>query len=155
MAAGECRVREATTADEEAWLEMWADFVDAKPSEPGNRDTAATNWRRCIDGDHPLQCILAVDADGRPQGFLLYLPICFTWSPKDICYLQDVYVRPDVRGQGYGRALIEHLAGIGRELGWYKIFWMTESDNERAQRFYRSLAKQMDYIRYDLQLSEP
>jgi ribosomal protein S18 acetylase RimI-like enzyme len=134
---------------------MWDAFVGAKPSEPGNRDMASVNWSRVMDADHPLQCIVAVNGSDRPQGFTLYLALPFTWSVGDVCYLQDIFVRPEARGAGHARAMIEHLKGLGRQNGWYKIFWMTEADNERAKRLYEKVARRMDYLRYDIVITAP
>jgi ribosomal protein S18 acetylase RimI-like enzyme len=106
-----------------------------------------------MDHNHPLCCLIALDASGTAQGFTLYLPIAFTWSKSDVCYLEDIYVRPESRGQGHARAMIAHLEDIGRKRGWYKIFWMTEADNHAAQRLYERVASRMDYLRYDIILA--
>jgi GNAT superfamily N-acetyltransferase len=93
-----------------------------------------------------------VDELDVPQGFTLYVTLPFTWSRGEVCYLHDIFVRESARGRGHARAMIERLAAIGRERGWFKIFWMTEADNHRAQRLYDTVAKRMSYIRYDLPL---
>lgn len=146
-------VRDATVGDRDAFVTMWRDFVAAKPSEPGNHDLAEQNWARAIDPAHPLRCILATD-DGVAQGFTLFLDFPFTFSAGNVCYLLDIYVRPAARCRGHARAMIDHLASIGRASGWYKIFWMTEPDNHRARRLYDLVAMQSKLIRYDLVLSD-
>lgn len=148
-------VRAAIESDRAAFDEMWEDFVSAKPSEPGDRGMAATNWARVMDSGHPLRCIVALDAAGAPQGFTLFVQLPFTWSAGDVCYLEDIYVRPTSRGKGHAKAMIEHLKEIGSKGGWYKIFWMTEADNHAAQSLYEKVAVRMDYLRYDSVLSRP
>jgi GNAT superfamily N-acetyltransferase len=155
MTAISTTVRKATPGDRDGFLEMWADFVAMIPGEPGNHTMGQLNWERAIDPAHPLDCILAVDADGRAHGFTLYLAFPFTWSTGDVCYLQDIYVRGESRGNGIAQQLIAHLKSIGETEGWFKIFWMTQHDNAPAQRVYDKVAKRMDYIRYDLTISEP
>lgn len=144
-------IRPAGPDDRAEFLVMWDDFVATDPTEPGDRGLGPVNWARIADPSNPLSCLIA-EVDGAPVGFLLHLAFPFTWSRGDICYLQDIYVRPEARGAGHAVRMIEALAGIGREKGWYKIFWMTQAHNAAAQRLYDSLALRRDYIRYDLPL---
>ncbi|WP_119274099.1 GNAT family N-acetyltransferase [Taklimakanibacter deserti] len=148
-------IRPAEAHDRDAFLEMWRDFVSLAPDEPGNHQMGETNWRRIMDPDHGLECIVALGDDGAPAGFTLFLPLAFTWSTGDACYLQDIYVRPESRGSGIAQAMIEHLRQLGLKAGWFKIFWMTQADNIAAQRVYDKVAKRMDYLRYDLNVCAP
>jgi ribosomal protein S18 acetylase RimI-like enzyme len=145
-------IRPAAAHDRETFLVMWDDFVATDPNEPGNRTMGAANWARIQGGD--LKALIAADADDRAQGFLLYNSFPFTWSMGEVCYLQDLYVSPQLRGQGIAAALIAALAEIGRAEGWFKIFWMTQAHNTTAQRLYDRVALKRDYIRYDLPLGE-
>ena len=108
-----------------------------------------------MDPNHGLQCLVAVNADGGLLGFTLYLTFPFTWSRGDVCYLQDLFVFSEARGQGIGRAMIEDLQERARKAGWFKIFWMTQNYNQTAQSLYDKIAQRMDYIRYDLNIGEP
>jgi ribosomal protein S18 acetylase RimI-like enzyme len=116
---------------------------------------AEINWSRAIDPAHPLECIVAADDAGEARGFTLFTELPFTWSARNVCYLLDIFVEPASRGSGHARAMMAHLVSIGRQRGWYKIFWMTEPDNARARRFYDRVARQMNYVRYDLEVSGP
>jgi GNAT superfamily N-acetyltransferase len=144
-------IRPAGPDDREAFLAMWDDFVATDPTEPGDRGLGQLNWDRITDSANPLSCLIA-EAEGEQVGFVLYLAFPFTWSRGDICYLEDIFVRPESRGAGHAARLIEALAAMGREKGWYKIFWMTQAHNVSAQRLYDRLALRRDYIRYDLPL---
>ncbi|MGQ0566898.1 MAG: GNAT family N-acetyltransferase [Gemmobacter sp.] len=144
-------IRPAMPADRPAFLAMWDDFVATDPNEPGNRAMGAANWARIEGGT--LHALIA-DDDG-PVGFLLWNAFPFTWSTGDIAYLQDLYVAPAARGQGHAAALIAALAGIGRDRGWYKIFWMTQAHNATAQRLYDRVALRRDHVRYDLPVGQP
>ena len=145
-------IRHAIAADRDAFLVMWDDFVATDPNEPGNRAMGPANWARIEGG--ALHALIATDAGGVVQGFLLYNAFAFTWSAGDVAYLQDLYVCAEARGRGHASALIEALAGIGREKGWFKIFWMTQAHNLSAQRLYDRVAMKRDHIRYDLPLGE-
>ena len=148
-------VRSAVAEDRDAFLEMWRDFVSLAPGEPGNHTMGEMNWERVGDPAHALQCIICVDESGAQIGFTLFSSLPFTWSRGEVCYLQDIYVRPESRGKGAAQAMIERLKEMGDAAGWFKIFWMTQSDNFAAQRVYDKVAKRMDYLRYDLNVSAP
>lgn len=148
-------VRPAMPKDREAFLQMWKDFVALAPDEPGNHHMGAINWDRIMDSGNGLQCLVATNPEGALLGFTLYLAFPFTWSRGDACYLQDLFVKDEARGQGVGRAIIEKLREIGSTAGWFKIFWMTQNDNHTAQRLYDKIAQRMDYLRYDLNVGEP
>ena len=148
-------VRAAQDEDRAAFLAMWQEFVSLHPDEPGNHTMGDLNWQRIMDPTSPLRGIIALDAAQARVGFTLYITFPFTWSRGDSCYLQDIYVAASSRGQGVARAMIAQLSEIGREAGWFKIFWMTTPDNHVAQRLYEKVAKRMDYLRYDLNLGDP
>jgi len=85
--------------------------------------------------DPAARVVLAVDAAGAVVGFALWFPTFSTFLGRPGIWLEDLFVRPEARGAGHGRALIEHLRGLtdGR-LEWSVLDW-----NEPAQGFYRSL----------------
>lgn len=148
-------VRDAEEKDRNAFLAMWADFVSLAPGEPGNHTMGELNWSRAMDSAHTIRCIVAVDPADEPVGFTLYSALPFTWSTGEVCYLQDIYVKPESRGKGVAQSMIERLRQIGLEARWFKIFWMTQLDNYDAQRVYDKVARRMDYLRYDLNVCEP
>jgi ribosomal protein S18 acetylase RimI-like enzyme len=149
------RVREIHPKDRDAYVEMWSDFTSVKPSEPGDPAMGAVNFVRMMKPDNPMRGIVIVNDNDSAQGFVCFLAFPFTWSKKNVCYLQDIYVQRSCRGLGYGRLLIEHLVEIAKTEGWYKIFWMTERDNVVAQHLYDRIAQKMDYVRYDLVVGSP
>lgn len=155
MTVSAISVRPAQAEDRATFLNMWRDFVSLAPGEPGNHTMGERNWGRIMDPASGLRCIVAVDAQDVPTGFTLFLAFPFTWSNGDACYLQDIYVVAESRGQGIAQAMIAHLRQVGLEAGWFKIFWMTQSDNHAAQRVYDKVAKRMDYLRYDLNVCDP
>jgi ribosomal protein S18 acetylase RimI-like enzyme len=146
-------IRAARPEDEAAWRRMWADFIKEGP-EPCGEDAPASVWRGVHDESSPYALLLAVDEQDRPQGFLLSVTHPWSWSARPACYLLDLYVAPEARGQGKGRALMEALAAQGRREGWLKIYWMTQADNATAQRLYDKLATRSPLVRYDMLLNE-
>lgn len=155
MTSRKATVRPAESRDRQAFLTMWKDFVALAPGEPGNHAMGDLNWQRIMDGGNGLRCIVAVDDQDQPCGFTLFLAFPFTWSTGDACYLQDIFVSAESRGKGIAQAMIAYLRALGEQAGWFKIFWMTQHDNFTAQHLYDKVAKRMDYIRYDLNVSAP
>lgn len=85
-------------------------------------------------------------------GFAHYLFYSSTWSTLDICYLEDLYVDPQCRGHGVGRALIAAVAVAARERGCERLFWLTHETNTAARRLYDAVAVNHGFIRYDVRL---
>jgi GNAT superfamily N-acetyltransferase len=83
---------------------------------------------------------------------------CLYWTftslaPAEIVLMNDLYVEPQARGEGVGRALIEASAAIARERGAQRLQWITATDNETAQRLYDSTgAERWGAIEYELEL---
>jgi GNAT superfamily N-acetyltransferase len=80
-----------------------------------------------------------------PVGFAVFFFNFSTWLGRPGLYLEDLFVRPSVRGKGYGRALLQRLAQIADERGCGRMEWAVLDWNEPAIQFYRKLgAKPMD-----------
>ena len=76
----------------------------------------------------------------------LFHPV--SWSRSDRCYLEDLFVSPDARGTGAGRALIEAVYGAADAAGANQVYWMTAHDNETARRLYDRVARLTPFIKY-------
>jgi GNAT superfamily N-acetyltransferase len=82
---------------------------------------------------------------GEVAGFALYFHNFSTFLAKPGIYLEDLYVRQKFRGQGYGEALLRHLAGLALQRDCGRLEWSVLDWNHRAIDFYKSLgAKPMD-----------
>jgi GNAT superfamily N-acetyltransferase len=79
------------------------------------------------------------DEDGRVVGFALWFLNYSTWLGRHGIYLEDLYVIPDSRGHGHGRALLAELARICVERGYGRLEWSVLDWNSPARRFYESL----------------
>jgi GNAT superfamily N-acetyltransferase len=80
-----------------------------------------------------------------PVGFAVYFYNFSTWLGRPGLYLEDLFVNPEKRGKGYGRALLVELAKIARDRGCGRMEWAVLNWNEPAIKFYRTLgAKPMD-----------
>jgi GNAT superfamily N-acetyltransferase len=91
-------------------------------------------------GDRPaLFGHVAADADGDVAGFALWFLNFSTWNGVHGIYLEDLYVRPERRGDGLGRALLTTLAEVCAERGYSRLEWSVLDWNEPSIGFYKSL----------------
>ena len=83
--------------------------------------------------------VLLGEENGEPVSFALFFHNFSTWMGRRGLYLEDLFVRPEVRGRGYGRALLVRLAQIAAERGCGRMEWAVLDWNEPAIKFYRTL----------------
>ncbi len=84
------------------------------------------------------EVVIAFEGD-QPVGFALFFHNYSTWLGRPGLYLEDLFVRPEARGRGYGRRLLAHLAAIASERGCRRLEWSVLDWNQPAIGFYRSL----------------
>ena len=92
-----------------------------------------------IFADNPKVFCDLVEVDGDIAGMAIWFLNYSTWQGKHGIYLEDLYVKPEYRGRGYGKALLQHLAGICNERGYGRFQWWVLDWNSPAIEFYRSL----------------
>ena len=80
-----------------------------------------------------------VEVDGDIAGLAIWFLNYSTWQGKHGIYLEDLYVKLEFRGRGYGKALLQHLANICNERGYGRFQWWVLDWNSPAIEFYRSL----------------
>ncbi len=94
---------------------------------------------RDLFGPQPAANVLIAEDAGREVGFALWFTSYSTWLGRPGLYLEDLYVTPDARGAGHGRALLGALARIAVERGYGRVEWSVLNWNEPAIRFYKAL----------------
>ncbi len=108
--------------------------------EPGAVTLEREELRDHLFGPHPFAEVLIAETDGGANaGFALFFHNYSTWAGKPGIYLEDLFVRPELRGAGYGRALLVALAGIAVERGCGRFEWSVLDWNEPSIAFYRAL----------------
>ena len=86
-----------------------------------------------------------VEVDGQIAGMAIWFLNYSTWQAKHGIYLEDLYIKPEFRARGYGKALLKHLAQICDREGYGRLQWWVLDWNSPAIEFYRSLgAEAMD-----------
>jgi GNAT superfamily N-acetyltransferase len=122
-------------------------IVDLATYERAPNDVSATE-SQLIDvlfGEKPSAEVLLAFENEKPVGFAVFFHNFSTWLGKPGLYLEDLFVKPEARGKGYGRALLVDLAKIARERGCGRMEWAVLDWNDPAIQFYGKLgAKAMD-----------
>lgn len=95
--------------------------------------------RETLFGERRVAEVVLGFLDADPVGFALFFPSFSTFLGRPGIYLEDLYVRPQVRGRGIGRALLAHVARIALERGSGRLEWSVLDWNTPALRFYESV----------------
>lgn len=140
-------IRAIEVADEDGWRVLWKDYCDFYQTDLAEAVTAST-WGRILNPVEPLYALVAEDEAGTLLGFANYVLHPHTWSDQTLCYLEDLFVCEDARGNNIGHSLIKSLIQQGRERGWKRVYWHTNADNERARRLYDRFTPADDVVRY-------
>ena len=88
------------------------------------------------------RCLIA-EWDGQPAGFALFHYNYSTWRGQPGLYLEDLFVLPEMRGKGIGKALLQKLAQIAVEENCYGLRWMVLEWNTPAIKFYDALGAEL------------
>jgi GNAT superfamily N-acetyltransferase len=94
---------------------------------------------RALFCDAPAVFAHIAETEGRPEGFAMWFLNFSTWRGAHGIYLEDLYVRPEARRRGHGRALLGELARVCVERGYRRLDWSVLDWNMPAVEFYRSL----------------
>lgn len=143
-------IRDPRPEDEAAWRRLWSGYVAFYESEVSDEVTAAT-WQRLLTPGSNMFGRIAEWQD-EVAGFTVCVLHPASWTLTPACYLEDLFVDPDKRGHGIGRALIEDLISMARDKGWSRLYWHTRQSNETARRLYDRFATADDFVRYRMVL---
>lgn len=132
------RIRSATFADVATILVLIRELAEY---ERAPHDVVATEelLEEGLFGPHPAAEVLLGEEEGVPVSFALFFHNFSTWMGRRGLYLEDLFVRPEARGKGYGRALLVRLAQLARERKCGRMEWAVLDWNDPAIQFYRKL----------------
>jgi GNAT superfamily N-acetyltransferase len=139
-------IRPVTAADHAAWLPLWQAYLHFYESELPAETTAST-WQRFLDPVEPTHAALAW-RDGQAVGLVQWIFHRSNWLVSHSCYLQDLFVRSDVRGGGVGRQLIEHVYAQAQNAGSTCVHWLTHETNHTAMQLYDRIAERSGFVQY-------
>jgi GNAT superfamily N-acetyltransferase len=131
-------IRAAVADDVEALVQLIRDLAEYERS-PDSVEIESEQLRTALFGDSPTVFAHVAAEGGRILGMAIWFLNFSTWTGRSGIYLEDLYVRPEERARGIGRALIAALASVALQAGYGRIDWSVLDWNEPAIRFYRSV----------------
>lgn len=131
-------IRPATVADVPIILELIRELAtyERAPTEVTATEEELVD---VLFGPRPAAEVLLAFEEETPVGFAVFFHNFSTWLGRPGLYLEDLFVRREQRGKGYGRALLVHLAKIAHERGCGRMEWAVLDWNEPAIQFYKKL----------------
>ena len=111
----------------------------AYEKEPDAAKATDADLVMALFGDDPVAGCHVAEHGGEVVGFALWYRTFSTWTGKPGLWLEDLFVRPEARGTGLGKALLVELAKVCVDRGWTRFEWWVLDWNTPAQGFYRSL----------------
>jgi GNAT superfamily N-acetyltransferase len=137
-------IRPATEADVELLFELILELAAyEKLSDKVTGD--AEVLRRSLFEEKAAEALLLESADGEAVGYVIFFTTFSTFECRSGIWLEDVYVRPEHRRGGIGRAVMEHLAQLAQKRGHVRLEWVALDWNEPALNFYEKLgARRLD-----------
>jgi GNAT superfamily N-acetyltransferase len=138
-------IRRATVADVPLILDLIRALA-AYEREPDAVHTTHADLLRDGFGDNPcFECLIAENSAGKATGFALYFYNYSTWRGRQGIHLEDLFVLPEFRGHGIGKALLASVAARAVEQGCVRLQWDVLDWNQTAIDFYQGLgAKFLD-----------
>ncbi|WP_415845707.1 N-acetyltransferase family protein [Stutzerimonas zhaodongensis] len=131
-------IRPATRADAALILRFITELAIYERAEHEVK-TDAAGIDASLFADDASASALICERDGQPLGYAVYFFNYSTWLGRNGLYLEDLYVTPEARGTGAGKALLKHLAQIAVSHGCGRFEWSVLDWNEPAIQFYESL----------------
>ncbi|MGN6558075.1 MAG: GNAT family N-acetyltransferase, partial [Solirubrobacterales bacterium] len=132
------QIRPVTEADISVLFDLILELADyEKLSDKVTGD--AEVLRRSLFEEKAAEALLLETPDGEAIGYAIFFTTFSTFECRSGIWLEDVYVRPEHRRGGIGRAVMEHLAALARDRGHVRLEWVALDWNEPALNFYEGL----------------
>src|ERR1700761_6385510 len=132
-------IRLATAADVSLILQL-IHALAVYEREPDAVKATEADLLRDGFGPHPVfECLIAEDEQGKATGFALYFYNYSTWRGRQGIHLEDLFVLPEFRGRGIGKALLASVAARAAEQGCVRLQWDVLAWNQTAIDFYQSM----------------
>jgi len=130
-------IRPATAADIPLMYSLVHALAEYEREPHGVKITEEQLLRDGFGPNHYYECLIA-EQDGKPAGFALYFPIYSTWQGPSL-HLEDLFVLPEFRGKGVGKALLKQVAAAAVKKNCARLQWDVLNWNQPAIDFYHSI----------------
>jgi GNAT superfamily N-acetyltransferase len=140
-------IRPLAANDEAVWRDLWTDYLTFYKSSVPEAVYQSTFSRLLGDDSADFNALVA-EQDGRVVGLVHYLFHRHCWRVENVCYLQDLYADPSVRGTGIGRRLIAAVYAAADDAGAPAVYWLTQDDNLAGRRLYDRVGQHTNFIKY-------
>lgn len=131
------------------WLDLYAGYGEFYET-PLSDEKALLVWSWITDSGNELEAYFAVGEEGEPIGLAHVREFARPLDGSRGLYLDDLFVRPDARGEGAGTAILEALRARAKDNGLSVVRWITAKDNQTARRVYDRVASKTAWVTYDL-----
>lgn len=145
-------IRPLQESDESEWRRLWTAYLECyETSVP--EIVYSTTFERLLSNDPwmPSAIVAAAPATGtsvRLVGLVHFLFHSHCWRVERVCYLQDLFVDPDTRGQAVGEHLIDNVAEQAELVGDPSVYGLTQDFNTTARKLYDRVATVTPFIKY-------
>ena len=146
----EVSIRPLINDDFQTWQKLWRGYIDFYEASIPESMFKVT-WSRLMNPSYNEYGIAAV-LDGKLEGITHYSFQNSTWAETNYCYLEDLFVNPEVRGKGLGRALIDAVLEEAKKAGSERLYWNTDRTNETARKLYDSYVQESGKVQYRIKL---
>ncbi|WP_172294135.1 GNAT family N-acetyltransferase [Pseudoruegeria sp. HB172150] len=141
-------IRPIQASDRAEWQRLWTAYLEFYESSV-TTDIYETSFARLLGNDpHDFHGLIA-ELDGKPCGLVHYLFHRHMWRTENVCYLQDLYADPEVRGMGVGRKLIEAVYAAADAAESPTVYWLTQDFNQTARKLYDRIGTLTPFIKYN------
>ena len=143
-------IRAIAESDRDAWEPLssgYNAFYDRAGPTALAPAITQTLWLRFFDPTEPVFALVA-ERSGQLAGLAHFLFHRSTTRIEPVCYLQDLFTDPALRGRGVGRALIEGVYARARDAGASRAYWQTRESNAAGRLLYDKVARHHGFIVY-------
>jgi GNAT superfamily N-acetyltransferase len=132
------KIRTAVPADVPVIVSLIRDLAEYEKAAPGALSLTEDRLHDALFGPHPAVEALVAARGEEVAGYALFFHNFSSWRGSRGVFLEDLYVRPEQRGTGIGKALFAEVARLGRERGCSRMEWIVLDWNQTAIDFYKS-----------------
>ncbi|KJZ20287.1 GNAT family N-acetyltransferase [Loktanella sp. S4079] len=140
-------IRPLRETDRQEWDALWTGYLTFYKTTLDQKVYDSTFARLLGDDDQDFNCLVA-EQNGRLVGLVHYLFHRHCWRIENVCYLQDLFADPSVRGTGVGRQLIQAVYAAADDAGAPAVYWLTQDDNVTGRQLYDRVGTLTNFIKY-------